>query len=268
MWYVLQTITGREEELVYLIRKIVPPAVYEDCFVAYYERIWRKQQQSIVHVERLFPGYVFILSETPQELYQELKRVPAMSRIVADGNFYFLPLEKEEEIFFRDMLAKDHIIHLSYIETNGKGRVYRISGPLKSYADRVQKYQFKKRYAIIRLRLLGVEKTVALGILLNEDIQKEIQYGKVEIPLEMPEVYEVTKPEAEQEIAAGDHVTVISGALAGMQGVAWKIKKSTVEIGIRLFDQDMAMEVPIEFISKTSYKEAYEKEKTEENSPF
>ena len=100
MWYVLQTITGREEELVYLIRKIVPLAVYEDCFVAYYERIWRKQQQSIVHVERLFPGYVFILSETPQELYQELKRVPAMSRIVADGNFYFLPLEKARKWAF------------------------------------------------------------------------------------------------------------------------------------------------------------------------
>ncbi len=54
MWYVLQTITGREEELVHYIEEIVPKELYTDCFVAYYERVWRKQQESVVHVERLF----------------------------------------------------------------------------------------------------------------------------------------------------------------------------------------------------------------------
>ena len=37
MWYVLQTLTGKEEELVRMIKKIVPCELYSDCFVAYYE---------------------------------------------------------------------------------------------------------------------------------------------------------------------------------------------------------------------------------------
>ena len=68
MWYVLQTLTGKEEELVRMIKKIVTPDSYSDCFIAYYERIWRKQQQSIVHVERLFPGYAFIITVNPKEV--------------------------------------------------------------------------------------------------------------------------------------------------------------------------------------------------------
>ena len=106
MWYVLQTMTGREEELVHYIEEIVPKELYTDCFVAYYERVWRKQQESVVHVERLFPGYVFIVSDTPKELYLCLKKVPAMSKMIADGNFDFLSIEEEEEAFFREYAEK------------------------------------------------------------------------------------------------------------------------------------------------------------------
>ena len=93
MWYVIQTLTGREEEAVRMVRKILPRGTYTDCFVAYYERVWRKQQQSMVHVERLFPGYVFILAEEPEELFQRLKQVPAMTKLMSDGMFTFIPLE-------------------------------------------------------------------------------------------------------------------------------------------------------------------------------
>ena len=250
MWYVLQTLTGKEEELVRMIKKIVTPDSYSDCFIAYYERIWRKQQQSIVHVERLFPGYAFIITDNPKEVFLQLKHVPAMSKMMDDGSFTFLPLEQEEEVFLQNMLAQNHIVRLSYVATDGRGRVYRISGPLEKYTSQVVRYQFKKRYVIISLTLLGVEKTVALGIILDEDIRQEILYGKVETPLKMPEHYEPIRGIEELVFSVGDHVKVTSGSFENMSGVIWKIKKSTVEIGIRLFGQDMSMEVPIEFISK------------------
>lgn len=195
MWYVLQTMTGREEELVHYIEEIVPKELYTDCFVAYYERVWRKQQESVVHVERLFPGYVFIVSDTPKELYLCLKKVPAMSKMIVDGNFDFLSIEEEEEAFFANMLKNQHIVRLSYVELDGKGRILRVCGPLKEYADSIVKAQYKKRYVIIRLKMMGSYKTVALGVILKEDIQQEIRYGKVEVPLEMPEFYHAAQPE-------------------------------------------------------------------------
>lgn len=250
MWYVLQTVTGKEEGLVQMIKELVSPNLYTDCFVIYYERIWRKQQQSIVHVERLFPGYVFVISENPAELYQELKHVPAMSRFITGEDFEFLPIEKEEEAFFQELLAADRIVRLSYVETNGKERVYRVAGPLKTFMSQVAKYQFKKRYALIRITLLGMEKTIALGIILKEDVQQEIAYGKVEKPVTVPKVYEVEKVDSEELLSVGDHVKVISGALENMTGVIWKVKKTTVEIGIHLFGQDMPMEVPVEDVCR------------------
>jgi len=242
--------TGQEEEVVQMIKEMVSSQLYTDCFVAYYERVWRKQNQSVVHVERLFPGYVFIISDVPEELYLELKRVPAMSKLISAGNFEFLPIEKEEEEFFYTLLGEDKIVRLSYVETDGKGRVQRMYGPLKEYKDRILKYQFKKRYAIIHITMLGMEKSIALGIILREDVQQEIAYGKVETPAKMPEFYEVERPDSGELLSIGDHVKVISGTLEHMTGIVWKVKKNTVEIGVHLFGQDMPMEVPVEDVCR------------------
>lgn len=250
MWYVMQTMTGQEEELVGLVRILVPSCLYTDCFVAYHERIWRKMQQSVVHVERLFPGYVFIITDNPEELYLELKKVPAMSKLIASGKCDFLPIEKEEETFFSDMLSQDHVVRLSYVETDGKGHVSHIFGPLEKYKRQVERYQFKKRYAIVRLQMLGQEKTVALGIILKEDVRQEVLYGKVETPHAVPALYKVEKNksetalEQEQALSIGDHVKVIAGPLSDLAGVVWRVKRDSVEIGVHLFGQDMAVEVP------------------------
>lgn len=249
MWYVVQTVTGREEELVHMIRDIIPSSLYVDCFVIYYERVWRKQQQSIVHVERLFPGYVFVVSAEPEELFLNLKKVPAMSKLIADGNHTFLSLEIDEETLFQNILGENHIIHLSYVKTDGKNHIRCIAGPLKNYMDQVVRFQLKKRYVIIRLKIMGIEKTVALGIILNEDIQQEITYGKVEIPMTMPD-YDIPRPEHSEPFAVGDQVKVISGTLENMAGVVWRVKKNTVDIGVHLFGQDMSIEVPMEDICK------------------
>lgn len=252
MWYVLQTITGKEEELVRMIQKIVPHGLYEDCFVAYYERIWRRQQQSIVHVERLFPGYVFVLSEEPEALFFHLKQVPAMSKIIADGDFTFLTLEKTEVDFLKGMLSAKHIMHLSYVETDGKGKVLQVSGPLKGYMKWVIKFHFKKRFVTIKFKLLGAEKTAVLGIVLEEDIRQEIAFGKVETPIEMPPFYEIPLKRENEDSAyeVGDQVQVISGSFENLSGVIWKIKQHTVEVRVHLLGQDMSMEVPLNCIVK------------------
>lgn len=245
MWYVLQTMTGKEEELVCMIKKIVSSDLYTDCFVAYYERLWRKQQRSVVHVERLFPSYVFIVTDKPNDVFQQLKKVPAMSKLMADDNFTFLALEKEEELFLEVMLGENHIVPLSYIETDGNGHIYQISGFLKDYKSQIKRYQFKKRYVVLGLKMMGTEKTIVLGIILKEDIRQEITYGKVEIPIKMPDAYCVERSECKHQFAIGDHVKVTSGVFENMEGVIWNIKKYTVDIGIHLFGQDVSIEMPI-----------------------
>ena len=121
---------------------------------------------------------------------------------------------------------------------------------MEDYLTQVVRYQFKKRYVIIRLKLLGEEKTTALGIILNEDVRQEIEYGKIEAPITLPPTYQAIKPETGEAFAVGDQVTVLSGTFEHMSGIIWKVKKNTVEIGVRLFGQDMSMEVPMESVCK------------------
>ncbi len=189
-WYVLQTRTGEEERLAALIRKIVPANLYGECFVVYQEQLRRRKQKNFIHVKRVFPGYVFITSREPEELFLCLKQVPAMSKMMADDEFFFLSVEREEAEFLKQIMDEDHVICLSYLETDGKGKIRQVSGPLKDCMSQIVRYQYGKRYVLVRLKLLGEEKTVLMGIVLKEDMCQGVEYGRVEALGRAPGRYE------------------------------------------------------------------------------
>ncbi len=64
-WYLLKTWAGREKEVMQEIRRTVPGHMYKECFVIDQERIWRKQQKSIVHVEPLFRFFLNFGYDSP-----------------------------------------------------------------------------------------------------------------------------------------------------------------------------------------------------------
>ncbi len=256
LWYVIQTYTGREEKMVEMVRRIIPRPLYGDCFVAYHEQLMKRQNENRVHVERAFPGYAFITADDPESLFFYLKKVPAMSKMIADGEYHFLPLESGEARFLQRILDEDHVARLSYVSTDGRDHIFYTSGPLQSCGSRIVNYHFRKRYAVVRLVLSGEEKNVRLGIVLNDDIRRELSYGKVEAPIAVPETYRVVAPQIESlrresEFAPGDLVNVVSGAFAGMTAMVCQARKRVLRIRIRLFGQDMTVEVPMDTVQKT-----------------
>ena len=212
-WYLLKTWAGREEELVREVQKIVPPQMYEECFVIWQERIWRKQQKSIVHMEPLFPGCVFLTcrereagaegkdlpgnkavagnqaaagSEDVAEneavtenrsLLQSLEKIPAAAQMMAGGVFTILPMTGEDGQFLEKISGDEHVVRLSYVQKDEEGNICKLSEPLKVFQGQVERYQFKKRYAMVRHRLWGEERTFVLGIVLNEDGGEKFRYS-------------------------------------------------------------------------------------------
>lgn len=171
-WYALKTWTGREEELAGELRRTVPPRLYGECFVIYQERIWRKQQRNVIHREILFPGYVFLTCRKTESepLFCRLELVPAAARLMAAGSFTVLPLTGEDQAFLERISGPDHIVRLSYVSKDDRGNIRRIDGPLEACLAQVEKYQFKKRFVIVHRKLLGEERVIVLGIVLNEDV--------------------------------------------------------------------------------------------------
>ena len=188
-WYVLQTRTGEEEKLVEMVCRVVPKHLYGECFVVYHEQLWRRQQKNFVQIRRAFPGYVFITSREPGALFFCLKQLPAMVKMMAHDDDFFLPVEEEEKVFLKQVMDENHVIGLSYLETDGKGKILFAAGPVQSCISQMVLCRYGKRYAIVKMKFLGKEKEIFFGIVLKEDLKEEMWYGKVEAPIQVPEKY-------------------------------------------------------------------------------
>lgn len=107
MWYVIQTITGREQELVNDIQKVMAgkEKKYDRCFVLYQESIQCKHGIWENHIEPLFPSYVFVETDAPEKFFLELRQVPKMSHFLGvDGCVW--SIYKEEELFLRRLVEE------------------------------------------------------------------------------------------------------------------------------------------------------------------
>lgn len=196
LWYLLKTWAGREEELVKVIHKTIPSYQYKECFVIYQERIWRRQQRSIVHRERLFPGCVFLTCEDSGK-EDFLPRCPEKNPDIGDrmawGNITILPMMPKDGEFLEKISGTDHVVRLSYVQKEEGGEIALVSGPLKKCAGQMERIQLKRRYAVVRCRLWGEEQAIVLGIMLREDRGKMVvnaDAGMLEKGLEMSAAFE------------------------------------------------------------------------------
>lgn len=172
MWYAIQTVTGREEQTLADIWKLVDSEIYEDCFILKREAVWRIKGACRVHTERLFPGYVFVSTGRPKELYQQLKMVFSYTKILGKEEEEFYPVSQEEEDFLKDLLNgdKEHTVRLSPVSVDGQGNITSCGAPLKKYLDQVVKKRIRLRYVMIRVRLFGRDRDVLLGIRVDGDL--------------------------------------------------------------------------------------------------
>lgn len=179
MWYAVQTITGKEEKAMDEIKKVVESRVCEDCFLLKREAVWRIQGACRIHTENLFPGYIFIRTQYPEEFYRQLKTVPQYTRILGKEDDGFYAVSKEEEIFLKRLLNKDseNTVRLSTVEVDKDGNIVGCEGPLKHYLGYVVKKRIRLRYVVIRVHLFGRDREILLGIRLDGDWEEKSNYG-------------------------------------------------------------------------------------------
>lgn len=189
MWYVIQTTTGKEQELVDVIHKLVPGMLYEDCFVMRRQLLKRLGGRWIEKTEPLFPAYVFLDTSEVDKLFFELKRIPEYAKLLGNNEGIFISLEREESEFLmkleqepdqakeqdqtkerdRGRDREEHLVRLSLVFLNEEGGIEEIDGPLKYFEKELQRLNLRKRYAVIHITLGGREQRVLLGVILKKD---------------------------------------------------------------------------------------------------
>ena len=166
MWYVIQVTTGKEEAMKMLVEREMDSGSDERCFYIKRERIWRRDGQCILHVETMFPGYLFVITNQPKELYWRLKSIPQFTKLLRTENEVFLAVEPDEQEFLENLLNGDSedIVRLSKVRLDKNGEIKSAEGPLKHYIKKIVKKKLRLRYVMIDVVLFGKKRTVLVGI--------------------------------------------------------------------------------------------------------
>ncbi len=171
MWYVIQTMTGKEADVSACINLYVDRGLFKRCFVPLYEDVWRSGGVGHISLKRMFPGYVFIETDTPVELYRALRSFPRLTIILyaaGEEEKAFLSLYPEEEGFFDNVLSEG-IMRVSYVHVDNKGRLDKVIGALGSYTDHIVKVDIAHRRAMVEIPMLGEKKKVKFGLWTDRD---------------------------------------------------------------------------------------------------
>lgn len=154
MWYAVQIETGREDKIRDYCCSVVNHDSYNDMFILkfcrkrrYYGR-WHKESKPI------FPGYMFIDTDTPLAVYQELKKIPRLTRLLGREVDVFLPIEESKEQLFKSMIDDNYEVPSSSGVIEGD-TVIITSGALKGKEALIKRIDRHKRVAILQMEMFG-----------------------------------------------------------------------------------------------------------------
>lgn len=72
-WYAMKTMPEKEEEAAELIRRTIPPSLWESCTILRKKKLFRADGKLILSMEKMFPGYLFLQTDRIQDVSEMLK---------------------------------------------------------------------------------------------------------------------------------------------------------------------------------------------------
>ena len=162
MWYVIQVATGKEEQILAMIKKYGVQRYLRECFSPRYERRrkhlgqWR-QEEAI-----LFPGYIFVISDEVEELYQSLKHIPELTKILGVGEKW-TPMTREDIEVVEMLSGRERVVRFSEGYIVGSKVVVK-KGPLQGMEGTIRRIDRHKRRAYLEIPMFGRVLNAQVGL--------------------------------------------------------------------------------------------------------
>lgn len=168
MWYVVQVRSGTEENIKLQCLKKIPQSVLKRCFIPYYEEKRYRCKKWEIQRKILFQGYIFVISEKVETLFEELKKVDGLTKLIGTGKD-IVSLEEKEIEFLKHFGGDEQIVKMSEgIIVNSKIKIN--FGPLKGMEGFIKKIDRHKRKAWLELPLFGKTQKIEVGLEIIEKI--------------------------------------------------------------------------------------------------
>lgn len=161
--YVIQVAGGKEGRVVELIDKFVSEGLVQECFIPRYEIMRRYRGEWHKRIETLVPGYLFIECKDVGRVNEELRRVPAFTRLLGNDD-RFIPLTDDEVRWlnaFTDL--GDRVVKMSEGVIEGD-KVIVLNGPLMNHEGQISKIDRHRRIAYLDMPMMGRTKTIKVGL--------------------------------------------------------------------------------------------------------
>ncbi len=168
MWYVIQVISGDEQKMKLLMEDRLDRSLYRKCIVPTFESVRRRKGTCLIMLRRLFPGYILIDTDKPEEVHDGLKKIPYFTSLLGvrekdEEQRVFIPIGKDDEEFLNSILD-DGIMRVSYVHLSKAGRIDVVKGPLEKYRQYIVKMEYRHRYATVEAEVFGKRRRIDFGL--------------------------------------------------------------------------------------------------------
>lgn len=162
MWYAIQTTTGQENQTIAVCKALIEETLLQGIFypktemMKRYEGAWHKEMRP------MFPGYIFAVTDQPNELYTEFLRVPKLTKLLGTDNVP-VALSEAEVTLLRKVTNQEHIAEMSVGVIEGDRLIVK-DGPLVGIEGLVKRINRHKRMAVVEVKMFGRMIEMALGL--------------------------------------------------------------------------------------------------------
>lgn len=162
-WYVIQVRSGHEKEIAEKCRFLISKDILEECFIPEY--VAKKKFKGKWHNVRslLFRGYVFLISDHIDELFNELKKIPDYTKIIGKKKDTIYSLKNEEIEFLKTFGKDEHLVEMSIGFIKGE-HIHITEGPLQGKEGLIVKIDRHKRIAYIHVNIFNEETIAKVGL--------------------------------------------------------------------------------------------------------
>ena len=175
-WYVMRTVPGKERKAAGLMERTVDRSLWKQWRILEKQKLFRAKGHLILNTEDLFPGYIFVEADHPEELQEELEKsreYPTLTGNPGAGKHTVevIPVEEKDLEFLQSICGSelDQPMTLSVVETDGDGNLTHIDGILEKYENRITRKRLRKRYVLAQIDLFSRKEDILFGICMPGD---------------------------------------------------------------------------------------------------
>lgn len=163
MWYVIQTLKGRESRVLDdVVRDVVRKG--EEVFIFENEMEYKVKGEWIKDRKPFFPGYIFASmdKDRAEDFDKRLrKKLHPLKLIAIDGKIS--PITEKEQDYLMRLGGEEHLIrHSEGFRVDDMVEI--TTGSFKGFKGEIRKLERHNRRARIRMSLMGQETEVTIGL--------------------------------------------------------------------------------------------------------